>query len=86
VARMMVEVCPDAGLTMRFDIPMWQSGDLAARTINHLAIFVAERAGWLKHPSKSPRHPANVGQSGFNETAFAVSAALVLPRGPIETL
>jgi len=58
---MMVEVCPDAGLTMRFDIPMWQSGDLAARTINHLAIFVAERAGWLKHPSKSPRHPANVG-------------------------
>lgn len=30
-----------------------QPGDLAAPTISHLAIFVAERADWLDHASTS---------------------------------
>jgi hypothetical protein len=44
VTGVKVEVCPNAGPTMRLGVPRRQSGGFAARTISHMAIFVAERA------------------------------------------
>jgi hypothetical protein len=38
-----------------------QPGDLAASTISHLAISVAERADWVEHRPKSLRYPGNIG-------------------------
>src|SRR4051794_29777823 len=41
------------------------SGDLAATTISHLAIFIAKRADWVDHRRKSPRHSGNIGLRGI---------------------
>ena len=54
MARVRVVVCPDVGPPMRFGVPRRQSGYLAACPINHLEIFVVERADRVEKRPKSP--------------------------------